>query len=300
MEFGVKGAPFTNKGVKPAHNRLTKRRAAGLRGGKVSRQAFCLIILLSICFLTACGRGRAASVIIAGSTSVQPYAEILAEEYALLYPEKVIDIQGGGSAAGIKAVESGAAHIGMSSRNLKESEQYLWSVEIAKDGLAIIVNPANSVSNLTLDQIRSIYAASVTNWNEVGGPDAAIHIITREEGSGTRSAFEELVMGETRITPKAIVQDSNGAVRQLVADDPYSIGFISLGLVTIGDKPVKAVQLDGVAATRENIINGAYPLFRPFIFVAENEPAGVAGEFVDYILSAEGQRILSDEGLIPE
>ena len=257
-------------------------------------------VLLLICIIpfTACAR-QEASVVIAGSTSVQPYAEILAEEYAVMYPDRVIDIQGGGSSAGIMAVGSGAAQIGMSSRSLKEEERHLWSVEIARDGLAIIINPANPVVSLSLEQIRYAYTAEITNWRELGGPDAAIHIITREEGSGTRSAFEELVMGDARITPRAIVQDSNGAIRQLVADDPNSIGFISLGLVNTGDKPVKALQLDGVIAARENVINGSYPLFRPFLFISINEPSGHAGEFVEFILSPEGQSILSDEGLIP-
>ena len=264
------------------------------------RAAAALILLILISLSAACGGMKETDVIIAGSTSVQPYAEILAEEYAHLFPEKIVEVQGGGSAAGITAVESGAAQIGMSSRNLKDEELDLWSVEIAKDGLAIIVNPANPVTDLTMEQICDIYDASVVNWSDFGGKDAQIHIITREEGSGTRSAFEDLVMGERRITPKAIVQDSNGAVRQLVADDPYSIGFISLGLVTIGEKPVKALNLDGVIPTRENVINGSYVLFRPFLFVAKTEPEGLAKDFVDYVLSSDGQKILSDEGLIPE
>jgi len=267
---------------------------------KALRTANIIILLASLCFLTACGGRQTDSVVIAGSTSVQPYAEVLAEEYAHIYPEKQIDIQGGGSSAGITDVESGTAEIGMSSRHLKESEQHLWSVEIAKDGLAIIVNPANPVTGLLSEQVCGIYTGEINNWSALGGHNASIHIITREEGSGTRSAFEELVMGELRISPRAIVQDSNGAVRQLVADDPYAIGFISLGLVNTGEKPVMALTLDGAIPSRENVINGTYTLFRPFLFVATEQPTGVAGEFVEYILSSEGQRILSDEGLIPE
>ena len=257
-------------------------------------------LLLTMSLTAACGGRRSESVILAGSTSVQPYAEILAEEYMNLRPEENIDIQGGGSAAGITAAVSGAAHIGMSSRSLKDTEQHLWSVEIAKDGLAVIVNPGNAITDLTLEQIRDIYTSQITNWYDLGGSDATIHIITREEGSGTRSAFEELVMGSRRITPKAIVQDSNGAVRQLVADDPNSIGFISLGLVDIGEKPVKALRLDGIVPSRESVIDGSYSLFRPFLFVVDGEPSGDVRKFIDYVLSPEGQRILSDEGLIPE
>jgi len=266
---------------------------------KILRAAITAILLLPVCLLSACGRQEAAFVI-AGSTSVQPYVEILAEDYAHIYPEKVIDIQGGGSSAGITAVESGTANLGMSSRNLKESESHLWFIEITKDGLAIIINPGNPVDNLTLEQICGIYSGDILNWNQVGGRDARIHVITREEGSGTRSAFEEMVMDNHRITNRAIVQDSNGAVRMLVADDRQAIGFISLGLVNVGERPVKAVSIEGVVPSRDNVINGSYTLFRSFIFVARSEPTGYVMQFIDYVRSPEGQRILAEEGLIPE
>ena len=251
-------------------------------------------MLLFTSLMSACGHSSDA-VIIAGSTSVQPYAEVLAEEYELLYPGCEIDIQGGGSAAGITAAESGTADIGMSSRDLNEKEQGLWSVEIAKDGLSIIVHPDNPIQNLSIDQVRDIYSAKITNWSELGGLNAKIHIIAREEGSGTRSAFESLVMGKEKITPKAIVQDSNGAVRQLVSDDINFIGFISLGLV---DRSVKSLTLEGVSPTRENVINGSYSLYRPFLFVINGEPARLAKQFIDFTLSPEGQKILTHEGLV--
>ena len=247
-----------------------------------------LILILAIGLLSGCKQKSNSGIIVAGSTSVQPYAEVLAEEYMVLHPGIEIDIQGGGSAAGITAAQSGTADIGMSSRSLKEEEKGLWNVEIARDGLAVIVNPSNPIINLTLNQVQDIYAEKITNWYEVGGSNAAIHVITREEGSGTRSAFVELVMGKkAEITPKAIVQDSNGAVRQLVADDPNAIGFISLGLVN--DK-VKALELGGIAATRENVENGSYKLSRPFLFVTLGEPSGLAKEFIDFTLSQEGRK----------
>jgi len=253
-------------------------------------------ILSVIGSMFSCG-DNSDSVIAAGSTSVQPYAEILAEKYMLLYPGSVIDVQGGGSSAGIEAAETGTADIGMSSRALTDDENgRLWSVEIAKDGLAVIVNPKNPVKNLTLEQVRDIYANKITDWSEVGGNNAKIHVITREEGSGTRSAFTDLIMDKQQITPKAIVQDSNGAVRQLVSSDPNSIGFISLGLV---DKTiVKAVELNGIEATAANVINGTYNFSRPFLFVSKGEPEGIAKQFIDFTLSPEGQQMLVNEGLI--
>ncbi|MCL2880293.1 MAG: phosphate ABC transporter substrate-binding protein [Treponema sp.] len=253
------------------------------------------VLIFAVCLFSACRDEH--DVIVAGSTSVQPYAEVLAEEYMIQHPQNAVDIQGGGSSAGITAAETGTADIGMSSRALDDTEQYLWSVEIAKDGLAMIVNPKNPIQNLSLAQIRGIYTTDIKKWSELGGTDTKIHIISREEGSGTRTSFEELIMGNSRITPKAIIQDSNGAVRQLVSDDPDSIGFLSLGLV---DHTVKALDLDGIAATRENILNGSYGLLRSFLFVSKHQPVDIAMDYINFVLSPEGQRILSNEGLIPE
>jgi len=259
------------------------------------RYVLVIIMVLSLSLATSCVNDES-HVIVSGSTSVQPYIEILAEEYGHLHPEQVIDVQGGGSSAGIMAVESGIADIGMSSRMLNEDEQHLWVIEIAKDGLAMIIHPKNPVSDLSLAQVRGVYTGEITSWRELSGNDAKIHIIAREEGSGTRSAFEDLVMGESRISPRAIVQSSNGAVRQLVSGDPNSIGFISLGLV---DQTVKAVKLDGVAATNDNVTNGSYSLFRPFLFIAAKEPTGNSADFIEYILSPEGKQHMINEGLVP-
>jgi len=255
-----------------------------------------LVLFMIMGLMSACSRMSETGVIVAGSTSVQPYAEVLAEEYMVLYPGSEIDIQGGGSSAGITAAQSGTADIGMSSRSLNDEEKSMQYVEIARDGLAVIVNPSNPIQNLSLDQICDIYSATITEWNQLGGSNSKIHIIAREEGSGTRSAFTELVMDKLEISPRAIVQDSNGAVRQLVADDPNAIGFISLGLV---DENVKALHLGGVAATRESILDGSYSLSRPFLFITREEPTGQIKQFIDFVLSPEGQKLLSYEGLIP-
>ncbi len=261
------------------------------------RAAVLTLILLLVPvtgLLTACSRSEAA-VIVAGSTSVQPFAEILSEEYTRLHPGVSIDVQGGGSSAGVRAVQTDTAGIGMSSRELKGDEKTLWSVEIAKDGLALIVHASNPVSNLSLGQIRDIYAGVITNWSQVGGQPGQIHLFTREEGSGTRDAFTNLVMNKVEITDKALVQDSNGAVRQLVSDDPNAIGYISLGLV---NSKVKALAMEGVAATHENVANGSYKLSRPFLFLAHSTPTGTVNAFIDFVLSADGQKILNAEGLV--
>lgn len=268
------------------------------KNGTVKRAAnavFLFIILLALVLLSGCGDRSKAGIILAGSTSVQPFAEALAEEYMHLNKGSTIDIQGGGSAAGIMAAQTDTADIGMSSRDLTVSEKSLWYVEIAKDGLAVIVNPKNPLTSLTLSQVRDIYTGKVSNWGQFGGANSKIHIITREEGSGTRSSFESLVMGKDLITPAAMVQDSNGAVRMLVEDDPNAVGFISMGLV---NSKVKALSLDGVEATHENILNGSYKLSRPFLFITHTQPTGQVKQFIDFTLSPEGQKILAAEGLV--
>lgn len=166
------------------------------------------------------------------------------------HPGSSINVQGGGSSAGIQAAQSGAADIGMSSRELKLEEKGLLEIVVAWDGLAIIVHPKNPVDRLTLVEVQNIFAGNIKNWASVGGPERDIHVVTREEGSGTRGAFQEMVMGRARIFKGAVVQDSNGTVREIVAHDPSSIGYISLGLV---NDRVKAIRLDGVEASPENI-----------------------------------------------
>jgi phosphate transport system substrate-binding protein len=261
---------------------------------RISIIFYLILLLFSLPLLTGCYRSSA-SVIVAGSTSVQPFAEILAEEYMMLHPGITIDVQGGGSAAGIMAAKSGTADIGMSSRALKGDEMSLWYVEIARDGLAIIIHPDNPINNLTLEQVRDIYSGKIDNWSLLGGSKSHIHVFAREEGSGTRSSFESLVMEKTEIMARAMIQDSNGAVRQLVADDPNAIGFISLGLV---DKTIKAVELNGVTPTREHVLDGSYGLSRPFLFLTIEEPVGLVKEFIDFTISEKGRTLLNAEGLV--
>jgi len=232
---------------------------------------------------------------IAGSTSVQPFAEKLAEVYMRQHPQCRIDVQGGGSSAGIYAAREGAADLGASSRELTGPEKKLVEIPIAYDGIAIIVHPGNPLTDIQLDQLRQIFTGNLTDWRGLGLPAHRIDIITREEGSGTRDAFEHLVMGKQEITPGALVQDSNGAVREIVAGDPYAIGYISAGLV---DHSVKAVPFDGVLPTGENIKNHRYKLLRRFLLVARSEPAGLCKDFVDFVLSHQGQKTLETEGLV--
>jgi phosphate transport system substrate-binding protein len=261
------------------------------------RACYLCAVLSVLLFAPACSGPRAGhELILAGSTSIQPFADKWAERFMRLNPDVVVNVQGGGSSAGIQACRNGVCQIGMSSRELKPEEKDLKEVVVARDGLAVIVHPSNPVGNLRLDEVRLVFAGLVRSWRFLGGPDREITVVTREEGSGTRGAFQEMVMKKTRIFNGAITQDSNGTVREIVARDPYSIGFISLGLV---DDRVKAVSLEGVRASEAAILDGSYKLVRPFLFLTRSEPEGLVKRFMDFVLSAEGQELVKREGLIP-
>lgn len=257
------------------------------------------LLSLALCVALAPGcRGSrgGADLTLAGSTSIQPFADKWAEVFMEAHRDFGINVQGGGSSAGIQACKSGACQIGMSSRELKTDEKDLVEIVVARDGLAIIVHPSNPVRGAKVEEIKQIFAGDLKNWRYLGGPDRAITVVTREEGSGTRGAFQEMVMGKTRIFKGAITQDSNGTVREIVAHDPFAVGFISLGLV---NDQVRALELDGVPGNEETILDGRYRLVRPFLFVSRGEPEGRAREFIDFVLSEEGQALIRKEGLLP-
>ena len=212
-----------------------------------------------------------------------------------------MEVQGGGSTAGIEAVRSDIAEIGMCSRKLKQNEA-LDSVPIAQDGLAIIVHPSNPIQQLSLQEIQEIFAGNgITRWSQVGGRDMPIHMITREEGSGTREAFMNLVMHNVRISRKALTQESNGAVRELIRNDPASIGYMSLGLV-MGEAKILGLNgilaVEGIVPNHETVSSGQYPLVRPFLFVMKGKPNPRAQAFIDFVISDPGQTMLELEGLV--
>ncbi|MDD8016171.1 MAG: phosphate ABC transporter substrate-binding protein [Acidobacteriota bacterium] len=262
----------------------------------LGRNLFLLSLAVAALAAACSRRTGAGELIVAGSTSIQPFADRWAEAYMARHPGRPVSVQGGGSSAGIRAARSGTAQIGTSSRDLKPDEKDLKEIVVARDGLAVIVHPRNPLGGLTLEQARHIFLGEIRNWIHIGGREGPITVVTREEGSGTRGAFQELVMGKLRIAKGAIVEDSNGTVREIVAGDPNAIGYISLGLV---DDRVKALALDEVPASEENILAGRYKLVRPFLFVTNGEPGREAGPFIDFVLSPEGQKMIQLEGLIP-
>jgi phosphate transport system substrate-binding protein len=237
---------------------------------------------------------------IAGSTTVQPLTEVLAEAFSALNPDVTIEVQGGGSSVGVTSAGEGTVDIGQASRNVKDSEfetfPDLQVFTIAYDGIAIVTNPELELPSLSIEQVKSIFAGEITNYSEVGGPDAEIVVVSREEGSGTRAAFEELVMEfgdkEALISEDALLQQSNGQVRTTVAETPDTIAYISFGFL---DESTNPVSIDGSEPSVENVKNGSYSIFRPLNMLTNGEPGDLAKAFLDFILSADGQAIVAED-----
>lgn len=239
------------------------------------------------------------SISMVGSTSMEKLANALSEAFMEEHPDVTVTAEFVGSGAGIEAVTNGTADIGNSSRSLKDEEKAAGVVEnvVAIDGIAVCVDPANEVADLTKEQLTNIYNGTITNWKEVGGADEPIIVIGREAGSGTRGAFEELV--DLKDACKyANELDSTGAVIAKVASTPGAIGYASLDAL---DDSVKALSLEGVEATAENIKAGNYFLSRPFVMATKGEISeqnDLVQAWFDYVMGDEGQQIASEVGLI--
>ncbi len=241
-----------------------------------------------------------------GSSSVTPLMEVFSETYMKTHSNVFIEVQGPGSSAGVKAAKNGSADLGMSSRNLKASEQEpeLKEVKVALDGIAVVVNPKNTLQALTAEQVSSIYKGDITNWKQVGGEDKPIVTITRDTASGTRGAFEDImklkkkISGQkvSAISQRAQVANGNGALKTMVASNPYAVGYISLGTV---DNSVHALSVDGVEASVENVKNGSYKVARPFLVLyKEGKLSAETQKFLDWTLTPEAQSLVDNNGYI--
>ena len=239
------------------------------------------------------------TISLAGSTSMEKLCEAMSESFMETYPGVTVTVEYTGSGAGLESLASGSVDIGNSSRHLKDEEVAGGAVEnvVAIDGIAVIVDPANSVSDIPADKLAAIYKGEITNWSELGGNDEAIVVIGRESGSGTRDAFEELL--EVKDACKYAQElDSTGGVKAKVAATPGAIGYVSLDVV---DESIKAVAIDSVEPTEANIIAGDYLLSRPFVMATNGEISAqndlVKGWF-DYISSDAGKDVIKSVGLI--
>ena len=237
-------------------------------------------------------------VTVSGSTSVGSPMEKLAEAFEGKNSGVKVEVQQLGSSAGIKNAIEGVSEIGMSSRDLKDEEKSsgLKETIIATDGIAVITNKANKVTDLTLDQVKDIYTGKITNWKEVGGEDAPIVVVSREDGSGTRDGFQEKVGFESEeLIKDAQISDGSGNIKSTVEGNANAIGYISFGYV---DEAVNAVKVDGVEINHETVANNEYVIARPFILVNKDGISDNAQALIDFILSDEGQGILEEKGFI--
>lgn len=246
------------------------------------------------------------TVTVSGSTSVTEVMENLAENYQKQHPDIFIEVQGTGSSAGIKAAKNGTSMFGMASRALKSSEKEpsLKETVIARDGIAIVVNNSNKIDNLSIEQIAKIYRGEVKNWQEVGGENKPIVVITRDTASGTRGAFED-IMGLKRkingrevsaISQRAQVGNGNGVIKTIVANNPFAIGYISLGSI---DKSLKPLKVNGIAPSAAAVAVGDYKVARPFLVLSKNgKTSKSADAFLSWVISPSGQKIISDKGYI--
>lgn len=272
-----------------------------------------LIALVPVILLGACGEPgdgtpddigaesvETVELSVVGSTTVQPLAELLSEAYEAIDPNVLVTVSGGGSSVGVKSASEQTADIGMASREIKDSEiqecPEIVIHTIARDGIAIVSSLDVDVDGVTMEEARKIFAGEITDWSEVGGTPGMIIIAAREEGSGTRSAFEDLVMDDAFISETAILQPSNGAIRTTIASTPGSIAFISFGYL---DDSTKPMAIDGALPTSENVNAGTYPVVRPLNMVTYGEPTGAVAEWLEFIIGEDGQAIVAAEGYLP-
>jgi len=243
-------------------------------------------------------KGEAGEIKVAGGTAHIPAMKAAAIRIMQANPDIRISIAGGGSGVGIKQVGEGLVDIGNSGRKAKKEEIERYGLQMFKwaiDGVGIVVNPANKVQSLSTRQLQAIYAGTIANWQQLGGVDREINLYTRDESSGTRAVFWKKALKKGDIAKNANFVASNGAMKAAVSQDPYGIGYVSVGYM---DKVVAAVTLDGVAPTIDNVKSGKFPVSRGLYSNMKGEPVGLTKKFIDFMLSDEGQKIVEEKGFV--
>ncbi|MBN2420011.1 MAG: phosphate ABC transporter substrate-binding protein PstS family protein [Deltaproteobacteria bacterium] len=245
-----------------------------------------------------------ARMVITGSTTVQPIAEKIAEFYKSENPNVEIEISGGGSGNGIKAIIDGTTDIGNASRFIKEKEvQYAFGkgvypipFRIAYDCIIPVVHLKNKVSNLSLEQIRQIFTGDIKNWKELGGGDMPIKVLSRDSSSGTYEVWNKKVMNDMNVFPGAQLESSNGDVVKTVAVNENAIGYIGLGYLT---KKVKSIKVDNIEGSSKTTLEGTYPISRPLFMFTNSWPKGDTLKFLNYVLEpGRGQKVVADAGFV--
>ncbi|MBU4566460.1 MAG: phosphate ABC transporter substrate-binding protein [Desulfarculus sp.] len=253
----------------------------------------------------AAAQAGGGTITITGSTTVLPVAQKAAEVYMKKNPGVRISVAGTGSGDGIKAVIDGTADIGDSSRDMKAKEIKMAKEKgvtpkkytVAMDCIVPVVNPANPVKDLSLEQLKGIYTGKVKNWKDVGGNDKPVVVISRDSSSGTFEVWNHKVLGKkTRVRPDAQLQASNGAVAQAVAGNKYAIGYVGIGYL---NPKLKGLTVDGVTASPKTAIEKTYPIARGLYMFTNSEPKGEVAGFITFVMGPEGQKIVKEEGFVP-
>jgi len=264
--------------------------------------AIILIGVLGVIFATG---ALAGNLVIKGSTTVLPIAQKAVEAYMKANPDVSISLSGGGSSNGIKAIIDGSTDIANASRFIKDKEVkmavekgvYPVPYAIAYDSIIPVVHPSNPMTNITLDQLKAIYKGDIINFKELGGPDLKIVVCSRDTSSGTYETWEGKVLKGERVTPRAQIMASNGAIVQAVSNNKYAIGYIGIGYV---NSSVKGLTVNGIQGTNETTLNGTYPISRPLFMFTNGWPEGDTLNFINYMLNPEkGQKHVADSGYVP-
>jgi phosphate transport system substrate-binding protein len=262
------------------------------------------VFVLTVFCLIAGSVFAAESIVIKGSTTVLPIAQAMLEAYMKKNPGVQISLSGGGSGEGIKALIDKTTDIATSSREIKKEEIELAKMKginpvanvVASDALTPVVHPKNKVTNLSIDQLSQIYQGKITNWKEVGGADLQIVVISRDSSSGTFESWDHFIMKKAKVTPKAQILASNGALVTAVAKNRYAIAYLGIGYV---NKSVKPLQVNGITASIQTALSKEYPLSRELYMYTNGEPKGEVAKFIAFVKSAEGQKIVAREGFVP-
>jgi phosphate transport system substrate-binding protein len=271
------------------------------------KNKFMLVVLTAVLGVALIMGGNALAakktITIKGSTTVLPIAQSCAEIFMNKHSDVNISVQGGGSGVGIASIIDGTCDIGDASRPMKDKERKkaqekgvdVYENVVAMDGIAVIVHPSNPVDGLTKEQVKDIYTGKISNWSEVGGKKQKIVIVSRDSASGTFETFNELALDKEKVRPDALLNASNQAVATIVAKTPGAVGYVGLGYLS---PSVKALEVNGVIASKENVVNGSYILARKLFMYTKGKPQGLVGDFIDFILSEDGQRLVDKAGFV--
>lgn len=266
-------------------------------------QIFFTVMMVFFLFLSANVLATETIVVIKGSTTVLPIAQACAEVFMDENPQISISVQGGGSGVGIASLIDGTCNIADASRAIKDKEVATAQEKginpvanvVARDAIAVVVHPSNGIAGLTLEQIKGIYTGKISNWSKVGGADQEVIVLSRDSSSGTFETFNELALDGEKVRPDALLQASNSAVATSVANTPGAIGYVGLGYV---NEKVKAITVDQVMPSKETTNSGDYSLSRSLFMYTDGEPTGAVKKFIDFVMSAEGQKLVEENGYI--